>query len=213
MISLEDFYLFRKIAPEQMTRLKEISIERHYHQGNILFFEGDMPKELLLLVEGIVKIYKVDHKGNQVVISYFFPPTLIAEMANLESMPYPATAEFETDGRIIAIDYAAFEKEFLKNPEIAMMLIKSLNLKIKKLESTISRNLAMDSTSRVAKFIYENEMLFLDLKLNKIASILHMTPETLSRILKKFKSLGILETDGKSYHIIEKEELREFFES
>lgn len=54
----------------------------------------------------------------------------------------------------------------------------------------------MDAVTRTAKFIYEHEDLFISLKHNKIASILNMTPETLSRILKKFKTRGIIQKDG-----------------
>ena len=70
----------------------------------------------------------------------------------------------------------------------------------------------MDSTGRVAKFIYENEDLFSQLKQNKVAAILNITPETLSRVVRKFKEAKIIEIRDNKFILTEREKLKEFFE-
>ena len=210
-MELKDIYLFENLSAPQMDRLKQISISREYKKGNILFHEGDEPKSLHVLVKGALKVYKTDFKGNELVMKYFYPVSLIAELAHLDHIPYPATAAFETDGKVIALNFSAFEKEFLRNPDISLVIIRSLSKKLRDLEGVISRNLTQDATVRVAKFIYENEDIFLQLKQNKISSILNLTPETLSRTLKKFKDGGILENRNRKFLLLQKEKLREFF--
>ncbi|NPA13480.1 MAG: winged helix-turn-helix domain-containing protein, partial [Aquificae bacterium] len=71
----------------------------------------------------------------------------------------------------------------------------------------IVQNLMMDAVARVAKFLDEHEDLFRELKHNKIASLLNITPETFSRILKKFKEQKIIEKKGKDL-IINKDKLK-----
>ncbi len=211
MENLKSFYLFDNLNEHQLQRLKEISTIKEFPKGSILFYEGDSAKNLILLTKGILQIYKTDHKGNKIVLHVFYPNNLIAEIANFEKMPYPATAEFLTEGKVLMIDYEIFEKEFLKNPEISFTIIKSLTNKIRHLEHVITNDLVLSSTARVAKFIYEHEDEFRNLKKNEIATLLNITPETLSRIISKFKQGNILQKQGNQYVIVQKERLKPFF--
>jgi len=117
---LKDFYLFRHLDPAKFERLKEISNIVEYKKGTIVFFEGDEAKNLLILLDGILQVYKTDQKGNKIILHHFFPIDMVAEMVNLEHMKYPASAEFESDGKALVIHYEPFEKEFLKNPEVGL---------------------------------------------------------------------------------------------
>ncbi|MBE9504999.1 MAG: Crp/Fnr family transcriptional regulator [Proteobacteria bacterium] len=207
-----DIYIFEHLDTGQLKRLKEISHVKEYKKGDTIFFEGDQPEKLIILTDGILKVYKTDPRGNEIILSYFYPTALIAELANLEHIAYPASAVFETDGKAISIDYKIFEKEFLKNPDISFSIIKSLTKKLRTLDNVISQNLTMDSTSRVAKFIYESEHLFAQLKQNKIAAILNITPETMSRVMKKLKGEGVIDYAGKKLTVMDREGLKDCFE-
>ena len=209
MFDPREIYIFKHLNDEQIKRLQSISYIKDYKKGEFLFYEGEKPKYLYILLDGTVRVYKTDLKGNEITLHYFHPINMIAEVANFEGLPYPASAEFETDGKIFAIDFDRFKNEFLRDPEIAFNVIKSLTFKIKILNEIIVQNIMMDAVSRVAKFIYEHEDLFKSLKHNKIASLLNITPETFSRILKKFKEQGILKKRGRDI-FIDKEKLKRY---
>lgn len=210
-VNLKSIYLFKNLNRSNITRLEQISTVKGYKKEQFLFFEGDRAESLFILIDGIVKIYKSDTKGNEVVLNHFRPIALIAELANLEHIDYPASAVFETEGKVLAIDYNLFEAEFLRNPDISFLIIKSLTRKLRTLDKIISQNLTMDSTSKVAKFIYENEDHFMELKHNKIASILNITPETMSRVMRRLKeSKAVGRRDSKN-RVIDREVLKEFF--
>lgn len=190
----KEIELFKELTKEEMKQLFKISSFKQYKKDNILFFEGDKPQQLFLLLDGIVKVYKVDTKGSEIILHFFQPQTLIAETAHMQRITYPATAMCETDCEILEIDYAKFEQNFLRNPNISMKIIYSLSQKIKTLQSVIDSNLTMNTFSRTCKFIYENEHLLVTLSQRKIAAILNITPETLSRnisILKKEKIVTV----------------------
>ncbi|WP_297485502.1 Crp/Fnr family transcriptional regulator, partial [Sulfurimonas sp.] len=104
-----------------------------------------------------------------------------------------------------------FKEYFFSNPEITLELFKSLTQKIKYLDNVIALTVVLDSTARVAKYICENSEA-LSMKHNKLAQYLHITPETLSRIFKKFSKLGFVAKDAGSYTILDKESLEILFE-
>ncbi|SFV56931.1 transcriptional regulator, Crp/Fnr family [hydrothermal vent metagenome] len=211
MHQLKDLFFFSELNDKQFKELEKISKIVKYKKGSIAFFEGEEATSLFILIEGVLQVYKTDIKGNRIIMHHFFPKTLVAELANLEHIPFPASAEFETDGAAIIIDYEKFEEKFLSCPNISKLFIRSLTKKIKYLENVIDNNLVMNSTARVAKFICEHENDIQKLKKREIAADLNMTPETLSRILKKFVTLKLIKKEKEQICILDKEGLLCFY--
>ncbi len=213
MMNLQTYYLFEALNAQELKELESISKKFSYTKNSILFYEKEIPSSLILLVEGVVKVYKTDLKNNEVIMHRFRATTLIAEMAVFGEIPFPASASFETDGSVILIDFKQFKAHFMEKPDVAFSLIKSLSKKVKNLEEMIDLNIVLDTTARLAKYLYENRSILDELKNYQIAEDLHMTPETLSRALKKFSILGLLEKESNGYQIINPEGLRVLFES
>ena len=212
MVELQKCYFFNNLSELDIRELERISKKVSYTKGSILFYEKEPATSLILLIEGVIKIYKTDLKNNEVIMRRFRAPSLIAEMATFEEIPFPASASFDTDGTVIIIDFQRFKEQFMEKPGVSSSIIKSLSKKIKNLEEVIDLNIVLDTTARLAKYLYEHEEILDELKNYQIAEDLHMTPETLSRTLKKFSILGLLEKGGKGYTLTNVEGLRVLFE-
>lgn len=208
---LQTISLFNALDESLLSQIAQISTRIHYQKGEILFYEGDESNHLHILIHGIVRIFKTDIHGNEVVIHRFEHPTLIAEMANFYHMRFPATALFETDSTVIKINYPLFETHFLKNPAISFEFVRSLSQKIKHLENVIASHLSLDASGRIAKFILEHEAEFIQMKRHEVATILKITPVTLSRIMKKFKSNGWIEDSQSGLHIRDRSRLQKLY--
>ncbi|MEA2100483.1 MAG: Crp/Fnr family transcriptional regulator [Campylobacterota bacterium] len=211
MNDLKNFHIFEHLNDEQFKLLMSISQKKHYEKGAIVFYEKAKASSLLCLIEGTLKVYKTDLKNNEIVMHRFRPMSMVAEMVVLEDIPYPASGVFESAGVILEVDFKRFKKEFLHDPDIAFSFFKSLSRKIKYLESVIALNIVLDSTARLAKYMYDNDD-NMNLKNYQLAQHLHMTPETLSRTFKKLVVLGLLEKDSNGYKIKSKEGLLVLFE-
>ncbi|NPA50509.1 MAG: Crp/Fnr family transcriptional regulator [Epsilonproteobacteria bacterium] len=194
MYDLKDIQLFSKLSAHSLNELKENAIIRNFKPQSIVFYEGDKGKYLYAILEGMVKLYKTSPKGSQIQINRFEAPAVVGEYACFEQMPFPATCEFLTEGKVAMIPFEFIYKH-LSNPDFSLEIIKSLTSKIMVLSSLIHKEIILSSEAKVAKMLLDNIEIFTKLKYNEVAAILNLTPETLSRIFKKFKSQKIIEVD------------------
>lgn len=183
--TLKEVGMFSSLGEDELKALEDISQIVDYKEGETLFVEGEISDVLMLLIEGVVSVFKHDDKGNEIVISYFKRYELLAEAATLRHTPLPSSSRFETDGRLIKIDIEAFEKLFMLHPNISNAIIQSLLKKVDLLQQNIHFNIATTSIDKILHFYRENPALSLDLKQYEIASVLGMTAETFSRNLRK----------------------------
>ena len=183
--TLKEVSMFSSLGEDELKALEHISKIVDYKEGETLFVEGVISDVLMLLIEGVVSIFKHDDKGNEIVIGYFKRYELLAEAATLRHTPLPSSSRFETDGKLIKIDIHAFEKLFMLHPNISYAIIQSLLKKVDLLQQNIHFNIATTSIDKILHFYRENPALSLDLKQYEIASVLGMTAETFSRNLRK----------------------------
>jgi len=202
---LKEVGMFSSLEEKELKALEKISHISEYKEGATLFLEGEVSDSLMLLIDGVVSIFKHDNKGNEIVIGYFNRYALLAEAATLRHTPLPSSATFQSDGAILKIDIKEFEALFMVNPKISYEIIQSLLKKVDLLQQNIHFNIASTSTEKILHFYRENPTLSLDLKQYEIASILGMVPETFSRNIRKLVKEGKLAKVSTGYKIIDKE--------
>jgi CRP/FNR family transcriptional regulator len=192
MIDFKSVPLFEYLDDTTLQKLQKMSRTAAYAKGDILFYEGETPEALVVLTKGRLKLYKTTSTEREIVLNHFSPVSLVAEVALMQGIAYPATAEFETDGEVILIDAAAFDDLFFSTPETARTLVSSLSKKVKMLESVIERGMVMDAQERVSTLVKNSPELLNTMRHYEIAQMLNLTPETFSRTLKKLQKEGVL---------------------
>ncbi len=197
-IKLKNIVLFQDLDEETILQIEQFTISTKLSKDNIVFYEGDESKYLHLLVSGIVKLYKISSHDKEIILKYFHPNELIAEVASFEHIPYPATAKAFTDVELLKIDFDKLKKIIYTNADLSFKIQTSLIKKIKNLEKVISTHLVLDAKERIAKYICDNLEDFFNTKNIEIAEILNITPETLSRILRTFKNDDLIDTKLKT---------------
>ncbi|MGM0623112.1 MAG: Crp/Fnr family transcriptional regulator [Campylobacterota bacterium] len=202
--------VFSLLEESDIYKIIEIAQIVHYQKSDILFYESDLPTKFFILLDGDIKLYKVNEKEGEVVLHRFDTPTMIAEMAVIEELPFPATAEVMAKSRFAVIDRRAFLDLILHSPSMSLAIIRSLNKKIKTLEQTINNNLVYNSLKRVASFILSHPQKFQSVKKVEIAQELNMAPETLSRMITKLKKQQIVGTD---HALLDRDKLLQLLQS
>lgn len=191
-ISLDNIGIFSHLSPQQHNQLEQIGILRHYNPGEIIFYEGDESRYFHFLIEGEVSVFKSNTSNETMQIHRFRAPSLIAEVATLKQIPYPASCESLQLSVILKISRDPFLLLLQNDPSLSIALISSLTQKIATLEHVLQRHSAPNAMAKVARLIRDDRDIFHRLKGIEIAKILSITPETLSRMLKKLKSEGII---------------------
>lgn len=199
--SLDKVGIFSHLTPKQRKQIEEIGIIRHYNENEIVFYEGDQSDYFHFLIDGEVSIFKSTASAETILIHRFRAPSLIAEVATLKQIPYPASCEVLHSAVILKISRDPFLNLLQNDPSLSIALISSLTQKISALERSLQRHSAPNAMAKVARIIREDHHMFTRLKGIEIARMIGITPETLSRMIKKLKSEGII-TMSKSDGII-----------
>ena len=140
---LKEICLFGSLDNQQLNKLDKISTIKNFKPGNILFYEGDDPKNLYFLLDGLIKLYRYDKNDNINILSYYYSQALIGEAATLQRTPHQVTAECETHSSVLVVSFDEFEKDFLKNPDISLGIIMQLVTKVKQLMNTNMQQTSM----------------------------------------------------------------------
>lgn len=152
-----------------------------------------MAEAFYILLDGELKIYKTGNKSNEIILHYLKASSMVAEMASIEKVQFPASASAQSNDTKVAVVRSEIFLNFIEqNPEFSWQLIRSLTQKIKGLEKSINRNLVYDAMAKVCSLLLEQPSILKRSKNIEIANVLNITPETLSRTLRKLKDLEIL---------------------
>ncbi len=211
MYKIEEIPLFAKLSPKNLEIVKDNLFIKEYKKNSIVFYEGEKGNSLYIVLEGRVKLYKTTPKGNHININILKAPSLVGEFACFEEAPFPATCEFQSDGVMGKISFDIIKK-LLCYEDVALAIIKSLTAKVMLLSALVHKETVYSSEAKVADILVNNIDVFKRLKHSEIADILNMTPETLSRILSKFKKEKIIAMNKHEITILQLDALKEILE-
>ncbi len=192
MIKIEEMPMFANLDKKFHKRLYDSIHIRHFCQNSIVFYEGDCSDYLHILLDGQVRLYKTSPKDQIIQIHRLNAPATIGEYACLEQAPFPATCEFISERGTIGLLHFKHLTEYLQDLDFTLGLLKSMTNKVMMLSSLVHKETILSSEAKVADLILNEADIFNRVKNNEIASILNITPETLSRILTKMKKEGII---------------------
>ncbi|MBU3014123.1 Crp/Fnr family transcriptional regulator [Poseidonibacter lekithochrous] len=207
-VQLKDVFLFKDLCDDTLSQIEEFTTLLKLSKDNILFYEGDESEYLYILTKGIVKLYKTASNDKEIIMKYFHSNELIAEVANFEEIPYPATAQCFMECEVLRIDFAKLKEIIYDDPKLSFIIQRSLIKKIRNLEKLVSLHVVLDSKERIAKYLCEHTEDFFNTKNIMVAEILNISPETLSRMLRVFKDDGLIDSKAKT---VDKEKLKLFF--
>ncbi|MFZ9659855.1 MAG: Crp/Fnr family transcriptional regulator [Arcobacteraceae bacterium] len=211
--AIKNITLFQNITEEALEIIVSISALIRYQKDSILFYESDFSDQLIFLADGLLKVYKIDKFNNEIFLYYVYKNSMISELSNLEENTIHcfSNAEFIEDSAILTINFKKFKEYFLNDNPIIKNFIKELILKNQQLQCIINRELVFDAISKVAFMLINDLQVFNSLKRHEVAVLLHIQPETLSRVLQKLQRNGVIEIDKGRILVSKENELKKIY--
>lgn len=205
--SIRSLDFFENLSDEQIDVLSNFSFISKYEKDSILFYETDLKTNLLFLVSGLIKIYKYDKFDNEIFLYHIYSNSLISELSNLNTNEIFcfSNASFIEDSVVLSIDFLKLQEHFLNSNLLVKELMSSLLKKTNQLQSLVNRELVFDATAKVAYMLVSDLKMFNNLKRQDVSFMLHIQPETLSRVLKKLSRDNIIEIENQQ--VIIKDEI------
>jgi signal-transduction protein with cAMP-binding, CBS, and nucleotidyltransferase domain len=125
MLVLRAVPLFGDLDPEDLQRIAATALERRYLAGEELVREGDVGDELIVIVEGRVRVVRADQDGERLLRTYG-PGDHIGELAVLRDRPRAATVIADEEVRGLVIGGEALRAILHERPEAAMAMLATL---------------------------------------------------------------------------------------
>lgn len=210
-ISSIDF--FNTLNNEQIDELSEIARVIKYPKDSILYYESDINNTILFLVKGLIKIYKVDKFDNEIFLYHIYENHMISELSSMRDNEIYcfSNAEFMEDSIVLSIDFPDFKERFLDKNILTSQLMEVLLDKTHQLQCIVNRELVFDATAKVAFMLNQDLTMFNKLKRQEVSFMLHIQPETLSRVLKRLSRNEIIKIENSNVIIINQDALVSIF--
>lgn len=113
---------FPKLTDAQLARIRPLGVVRDVKAGNILFSEGQLRYDWIVVLEGVVKIFE-DAAGSRQIALDFEPRHFLGEMGLLLGETVYANAVMTTDGQIISLSPDALRDLLGRDPELSDLIL------------------------------------------------------------------------------------------
>ena len=203
---------FRGLPGDLLQALAAGSRRRTFEAGEPIFREGEPARAFYVICAGTVKVYRISADGREQVLHHLGDGRTFAEAAVLTMPAYPAHAEAVVAGtELIEIGAERFLALFREDPRLAATMVSSLSMWLIGLTERVEELSVASATARLAHYLLrlpsrlEEGVVVIDLPFAKkdLAAHLAITPETLSRLLRRWQDAGLLRSEGRRFEILD----------
>jgi len=194
---LKQSLIFSSLRPEELEELARVAVEKSFGPDEFIFWEGDEPDYLHMVMEGRVKVVKHASSGKEFIVAFFGPGEMFGEVAVFEGKAYPASSQAAVPSRVLSIRRKDFLSFLSTRPQVALTIINVLGGRLRDAQTRLKDFAGERVEQRLARVL-----LMLASKLGptlpftrqEIADMAGTTTETAIRFTSILKERGIIDT-------------------
>ncbi|MBF0110635.1 MAG: Crp/Fnr family transcriptional regulator [Magnetococcales bacterium] len=215
---LQNSMLFAPLSAEQWNRLRTGICCRDVARNHFLFHQGQPFTHFFFLHEGLVKLGLSSEIGYEKTVNIIRPgETFATALMFLDRKSYLVSAQMLQPSRVISIDAALFRRILIESPALCLNLLGQMSQKLNQHLGHIGNGCLRNAQSRVARYLmeqlphdpYRHHVIQLEVPKQVLASLLSITPETLSRVLGEFERKKIIRMHHRQIQVLNLEMLQE----
>jgi CRP-like cAMP-binding protein len=202
------------MGPDAAAELRARCGLRAFGRGEALMHVGQVPRDVLFLLEGRVKVSTSTPAGRTVLLAFRGPGDLVGDLAALDEEPRSASVEALERVQALAMGHAEFRAFLLERPAVALVLLRELSARLRDADAKRIQLAAYTTVGRVAfcllelgeRFGQDGEIL-LPLTQEELASWAGASIESVGRALQQMRKLGWIETGRRTIRVLDRASL------
>ena len=215
--ALSRLHLFAELKPEQLSKLAVETRRIEVARGTMIFDRGMPAHGFYLLLDGQVKLGVVSPQGMEKIIDLINAGGSFGEAALFMESHFPVFAQAMTDSQLLLISKSAIFSLLDQDPTVSRRMLAGLSVRMHQLILDIEMLSLQSCTQRLINYLLQISLdspdpanIRLPATKLTIASMLNITPETLSRIMLKLQTAELIDVRGKEIAITDVEKLRSY---
>ena len=214
------FKLFRGLTENNLSAIAQIARRKEYDRLQTIFSEGDSSHGFFIISLGKVKIYKISATGKEQILHLMGPGEPFGEVPVFRKTPYPAFAEAVEKTTVFYFPAEQFRKLLIDNTSIALEMLAVLSQRLHTFTMLIDDLSLKEVPARIARYLLEQipsnsitHSINLKIPKSQLAALIGTIPETLSRAFSKLIQAGIINIEGATVMILQRDVLEELSRS
>lgn len=209
--------VWRLLSKKERATLRKHASIQHFRKNQIIYSEGDEPKDMMCLLKGKVKIFKDGIGGRSQIIRMIRPIQYFAYRAFFAQENYLTSASAFEASSVCFVPMKVVADLLKHNTTLTMFFIKQLsidlgiadertvNLTQKHLRGRLAESLVflIDSYG-----LEDDNAINIYLAREDLASLSNMTTSNAIRTLGTFVNEKVITLDGRKIKVIDEEKLR-----
>lgn len=215
--ALPQFFIFKELSVEQLELIAQHSQTVDVPRGSLIFNRGDAARGLYFLLDGQIKLAVTSPNGTEKVISIVSPGESFGEAILFLERQFPVYAQATLDAKLLLVPKSIIFSLLDNDPTVARKMLAGLSVRMHHLVQDIEMLSLQSCTQRFIGYLLQisadaadANSVTLPASKTTIASLLNLTPETLSRTMTKLQQAGLIEVNGKDIVITNISKLRNF---
>ena len=183
-----------------------------YRRGDIIYHEGDKPDKIYFIDEGMGGLFHMSESGKETFFRVFSKDDILGHRSMLADESYHGSAVALTSLKLRVISKEQCDAICLQNPSLMKEMVKTLASDLGKAELRIAGLLDKSANKRIAESLVYLKLKYPDYVWTRkeIAEYSGSTLETVTRLMSKLQSDGIITKQGRDFEINKIESLLKF---
>lgn len=202
--------LFAGLSDEDVARIASITTDRTFKRGQIIFSEGEAASAFYLVVYGRVKVYKVSPEGKEQVLHIIDAAEPFGEVPVFSGHSFPASAAALENCQTLVFPRSSFLELLRREPSLAMNMLGLLSRRLVRFTRLVEELSLKEVPARLASYLLYlkdktggSSEVELDIPKNVLSALLGSVPETVSRMLNRMATEGLISIEGRRISILD----------
>lgn len=197
-----------------LSHLRTVGTPSIYRKGSSIFFQGEVPRHAVVILDGVVKAYTISPDGDESIVNLYskgsiIPIAWVGNQSPVALFNYDAV----NDVRVLKVNKSDFEDALNTKPQLQKEYLDDVLQSKAGLMLRITGLVQARASSKICYTLYflmfrygierSPDTYEIDLKITQsmLANLIGQTRESTAKNLKALKELGVIDYTGSTYFV------------